>query len=946
VATADLLSTVSRRAIVLAAVAVLSVVLCGTALSIVLLRELAVDRAQENLANLARVLAEHTQRSIHAVDVVLAATAADFADLTAKPVTTPRVLHEYMRERAAAQPDLEALIVMGPDGSLVSHSHVFPAPPTSYADRDYFLAHRAGRGGTPYVGMPILGRLTPAWQQTYTRRIEGRQGEFLGVVGAGVRVDRLHPFYQALRLGPGSRVAVFRVDGVVLNFFPPAEGAIGRSFADHPVFATDLRVASSDVVRRSGFINPEPRFIAYERLRDYPVVVTVSSSEQHALAGWREGAITASVVAGGVSLLIVLAVVILLREHGRRIALAGELEMSGDRLHGIIQSAMDAIITVDEGQNIVLFNAAAERIFGCPAREAVGGPLDRFIPARFREVHRTHIEHFGATGTTTRRMGARQALSGLRANGEEFPIDASISQIRVGAGKLYTVILRDVTETRRSEMELQSAYHARRAANEQLLGIIQSAMDAIITVDASQRIVVFNETAATIFRCRAEEAIGAPLEQFIPERFRAAHRAHIERFGETRVTARAMGAKLQLFGLRADGEEFPIDASISQVTVDGEKFYTVILRDVSERRRIEAKVLAERDAAQRYLDVAGVMLVALDTDGVVTLINRKGCEILGYGEQEIVGRNWFEHFVPESHRAGTRAVFAKLLSGDPAPSSIHENPVLRRGGTERLIDWRNQAISDEDGRIVGALSSGEDITERKATQEALERSYRELRELSQIMNEVREGERTRIARELHDELAQWLTALKMDVAWLGARLPAGQAQLLARAERMKGVVDTTVAAVRRIASDLRPVMIDDLGLVPSIEHLLGSLAERTNITVRLEVPEDGLDFRDPLATAVYRMVQEALTNVARHAHATEVRVSLAVAEGLVLIRVVDNGVGLPASSPGRKSYGLLGIRERAQTLGGEARIFSPPEGGTVVEISIPLARYAGAEAIA
>jgi two-component system sensor kinase len=140
-------------------------------------------------------------------------------------------------------------------------------------------------------------------------------------------------------------------------------------------------------------------------------------------------------------------------------------------------------------------------------------------------------------------------------------------------------------------------------------------------------------------------------------------------------------------------------------------------------------------------------------------------------------------------------------------------------------------------------------------------------------------------------------------------------------------------------------MIDDLGLVPSIEHLVGSLAERANVLVKLEVPEGGLDFRDPLATAVYRMVQEALTNVARHARATEVRVGLAVVDDMLLIRVTDNGVGLPAVSQSHKSYGLLGIRERAQTLGGEARIYSPSGGGTVVEISIPLARYAGAEAV-
>jgi PAS domain S-box-containing protein len=370
------------------------------------------------------------------------------------------------------------------------------------------------------------------------------------------------------------------------------------------------------------------------------------------------------------------------------------------------------------------------------------------------------------------------------------------------------------TRARDRTTELAQANKDLVDSAERLGGVIESAMDAIITVDEAQKITIFNAAAERIFGCPAAQALGGPLNRFIPARFREAHHGHIERFGQTGTTTRRMGARLTLFGLRANGEEFPIDASISQVRV-GEKFYTVILRDVSERRRAE---------------------------------------------------------------------------------------------------------------------------------EALERSYGELRELSRIMNEVREAERTRVARELHDELAQWLTALKMDVAWLAARLPAGQHSLVERTERMKGVVDTTVASIRRIAADLRPVMLDDLGLAPSLENLLSSLSERANIAVRLDVQPRDLDLKDPLATAVYRMVQEALTNVARHAQATEVRVTLVRAADALIVRVSDNGVGLPPPTQGRKSYGLLGIRERAQTLGGSARIYGPPEGGTMVEISIPLARYAGTEA--
>jgi PAS domain S-box-containing protein len=497
---------------------------------------------------------------------------------------------------------------------------------------------------------------------------------------------------------------------------------------------------------------------------------------------------------------------LLLRQVRVSQELAGEAAAWAQRLNAVIESAMDAIITIDRNHRIILFNNAAERMFGCPARgtpgmQAIGAQLDRFIPDRFRGRHRDHIERFSRTGVSMRRMGEKISLFGLRAGGEEFPIDASISQVEVGGEKYYTVILRDVTAQHQAERQLLDS-------EARLNAIIGSAMDAIITVDERQNIMLFNAAAEKIFCCPSNEAVGSPLDRFIPLQYRDAHRGHIERFGRTGVTMRRMGENIVLAGLRTDGEEFPIDASISQVTVGGRRFYTVILRDITERQKSAAQI---------------------------------------------------------------------------------------------------------------------------------EASHRELRELYGVMNEVREAERIRIARELHDELAQWLTALKMDVSWVAARLPKGETRLAEKTGKMKEVVDATVAAVRRIAADLRPVMIDDLGLVPAIEHLLHEFSQRTGILVSLDTQTEGIEFRDPVATAVYRMVQEALTNVARHAEASRVQVSLEPVGELLAVTVRDNGRGIDEEQLRKaKSYGVLGIRERAQTLGGNARVYRAREGGTIVEITIPM----------
>jgi len=345
--------------------------------------------------------------------------------------------------------------------------------------------------------------------------------------------------------------------------------------------------------------------------------------------------------------------------------------------------------------------------------------------------------------------------------------------------------------------------------------IIDSAMDAIITVDEAQRIIEFNPAAEQIFGCRAADVIAQPLDRLLPERFRALHRHHLERFGATGATMRRMGTSSVLYGLRADGTEFPIDASISRIDVGGRRFFTVILRDLTERER----------AAQ-----------------------------------------------------------------------------------------------------------------------LLDRSHRELGELYSAMHDVREAERTRIARELHDELAQWLTALKMDISWLAMKLPPDQPQLAAKTGKMKALVDTTVASVRRIAADLRPPMLDDLGLVAAVENLVHDFSERAGVMVSLDVDIDGHHLHDPLATALYRMMQEALTNVARHSGASQVEVGMRIEDGILRVHVRDNGRGIGNAEAPQKSFGVMGIRERARTLGGVAQVFSPEAGGTVVNIEIPMATHVNAGA--
>jgi signal transduction histidine kinase len=217
-----------------------------------------------------------------------------------------------------------------------------------------------------------------------------------------------------------------------------------------------------------------------------------------------------------------------------------------------------------------------------------------------------------------------------------------------------------------------------------------------------------------------------------------------------------------------------------------------------------------------------------------------------------------------------------------------------------------------------------------------------LRELAFHLEAVREEERMRIAREIHDELGQALTALKVDLARLAARMPREQPALVESARAMMGIAEGAIHSMRRIATDLRPAVLDDLGLMAALDWLALDFQERTGIACRLTASVSDLSIGPEPATALFRICQEALTNVIRHACATRVTICLEEEGDTVLMAVQDDGRGITDSErANKKSLGLLGIRERAALLGGEATIAGQPGEGTRVTLRLPLRQPPG-----
>ena len=266
------------------------------------------------------------------------------------------------------------------------------------------------------------------------------------------------------------------------------------------------------------------------------------------------------------------------------------------------------------------------------------------------------------------------------------------------------------------EFSLETGQNEELPGATHLVGVINSAMDAIVSIDHDQKIVLFNAAAELMFRCSAEQALGQPVDILIPERFRSGHGEHIEDFGKTGVTSRSMRSLGELSGRRFDGEEFPIEASISQVEVAKQKLFTVILRDVTERNRTEAALQSERNFIDAVIDTVGSIVIVVDRNGTIVRTNRVFEEITGYTSEEATGRNCIALLmVPEEAGAATAAI-QSLYDGDFP--SYHRYFVIAKDGSRRLIEWSDTCMLDANGEVEFVIGTGTDITDRQVAEES------------------------------------------------------------------------------------------------------------------------------------------------------------------------------------------------------------------------------------
>lgn len=466
--------------------------------------------------------------------------------------------------------------------------------------------------------------------------------------------------------------------------------------------------------------------------------------------------------------------------------------------------------------------------------------------------------------------------------------------------------------------------------------VMQGSFSEIYVLDSgSLRIVQANQAARKNLQYNARELADLTLADLT----RNVRREDLDAMLESLRAGRSSRAVLETVHTRKDGSAYPIEFRIFYCPLEQSGVFVAIGNDTSARHE-SAKALQESEARFRA--------IVSNTPGLVYQFLRKDDGSISYPYLS-VGCHALLGITADQLRADP-SLFVKLILPEDRQSYLDSMQASAasmktwnwegRIWIERWKDikWINlrstpRALPGEGMQWAGIMTN---ITKSKLEEEEIKRSRAQLAELSAHVETVKENERMRIARELHDELGGNLTAIKMALALLTRRLPPDEAQLLEKAAYVDSLVDRTIEAVHRISVDLRPSILD-FGIVAAIEWQVKEFEKQLGIPCEFLSNKKDIELHPDQSTALFRIFQEALTNIGKHAGASRVSIRLARTNRSVKLEITDNGRGIDATDRLKpKSFGIRGMIERANALGGQLSVSNGPEGGTVVALRIPL----------
>ncbi len=399
----------------------------------------------------------------------------------------------------------------------------------------------------------------------------------------------------------------------------------------------------------------------------------------------------------------------------------------------------------------------------------------------------------------------------------------------------------------------------------------------------------------------------------------------------------AMGEEVAVDSLKQGATDYVLKQNLARLGASVER----ALREFEERRQRRQAEERLRESEERFrtlFETAGSFISVASPEGLILEFNREAERITGWRREEVLGRGFLGVAVPEAYQEEIKADMQKVLAGQA--TRAYEMPLKLRDGGERAFLWNVNRLLGKGGEVLGVMAVGQDITKRKEAEVNLRESEQKLRLLASQILTAQENERKRISRELHDELGQSLTILKLNLRATSRQL---QEPLEVKEElgNLSLYLDEVIDKVRRLSRALSPAILEDLGLVPALQYLVNEFSKYYDINHHFALPNLDHLFDKESQIIIFRIFQEALTNIAKHAQATEVRLVIMESEGMALFEVEDNGQGFAVSeilgSPSmERGLGLAALDERAKMLGGSLRIWSRQGLGTRITCTVPV----------
>jgi len=773
----------------------------------------------------------------------------------------------------ASFPQFKNFGVMRPDGSVSCSAVPFPAS-ANFRDQSFFRRALQTRGVV--IGDYQAGSITGNTVMHFACAVFDKDDRVQSIVFAGLELRWFGNIVAEAHLPPRTAVTVIDPDGIIVARDPEGVKWVGRSALERPVLTAIMREQRVEGTTIASDLDGERKLLAFRSLPGpshggkFTTVVGIPLEAAFAEADFIFTRNLAGLGAAGIGIILL-------------------AWLGGDVF---VLRRVKAMLTMT--RQLSAGDLAARS--GVPKGS---GELDRLAAA---------FDHMAAEleKRQAETEGAKEALR--KANDDlEKRVQLRTAHLVV-ANEAQQAVLRDLKRTEDHLSEQQA----------QLAGVIESAMEAIITIDEDRRVILFNRAAERIFRLPATEAIGRSVERFIPERFRAAHETGVRLLDRAGVAGNPIGVDGSAFAVRADGEEFPIEGTVSRVEVRGETLRTIIVRDISDRLKTEDMLRKLSLAVEKTTESVFIT----NRDGMIEYVNPAFERMTGYRREEAIGRTPSMLKSGEHDAAFYGEAWKTILSGQVF-SGVFLN--RKKTGETYYEDRSITPIRGDGHNITHFVAAGRDVTQRKRTEEALRR-----------LNAQLEREAERIAHALHDDAGQFLTSAHIALANMAHELPP---ETQGRLREVRAHLDRIEEDLRRLSHELRPRILDDLGLDAALEFLADGVMKRAGIVVTTEVV---LEERLPLVveTTLYRLIQEALTNAAKHARPTRISVRVSREAQAIRCAVQDDGVGFDAAEVtarrGDPSLGLVGTRDRVEALGGTLAIASAPGKGTELLVLIPL----------